>query len=209
MAITSFLSKLTPTALFLLVSVVLTIQVGSTQFQYQKANLKKAAWRIAYLYWFHPLAKYPGPFLAKFTNLYSAYYAYNKDLHVNIHLCHQKYGKFVRYGPNKLLVNTPRGTQDIYGFSKNVKKAKAYLPMVPEDGAWSSITMIDKKLHRNRRKTASIVLSDEAMKEFEPMVKRQLDLFCSRLSAGSDSLSSNAWSNPINISDEGELFLLS
>ena len=30
-------------------------------------------WKAFYNYFFHPLAHYPGPFLAKFTDLYLAY----------------------------------------------------------------------------------------------------------------------------------------
>ena len=41
---------------------------------------------------FHPYAKYPGPLLAKFTNLYSAYHAWIGDIHVDMHKCHEKYG---------------------------------------------------------------------------------------------------------------------
>lgn len=40
----------------------------------------------------HPYAKYPGPFLAKLTNAYSAYHAWKGDIHIDMHLCHEKYG---------------------------------------------------------------------------------------------------------------------
>ena len=31
--------------------------------------------RVVYLCYFHPLARYPGPFLARFTNLWFVYHA--------------------------------------------------------------------------------------------------------------------------------------
>ena len=62
-----------------------------------------------YNLWFHPLAKYPGPFLAKITNLYGGYHAYKGDLHIDMSRCHEKYGNYVRYAPNRLLVNTNTG----------------------------------------------------------------------------------------------------
>ncbi|KZL67682.1 benzoate 4-monooxygenase cytochrome P450 [Colletotrichum tofieldiae] len=45
--------------------------------------------QLIYRLWLHPLAKYPGPLLARITNLYSAYHAWRGDIHRDIHL---KYG---------------------------------------------------------------------------------------------------------------------
>lgn len=56
----------------------------------------------------HPLAKYPGPLLAKVTNLYAVYHAYIGDLHLDMFRCHEMYGDFVRYGPNKVIINDQR-----------------------------------------------------------------------------------------------------
>lgn len=39
------------------------------------------------------MAKYPGPLLAKLTNLYAAYHAWKGDIHLDIALCHKRYGK--------------------------------------------------------------------------------------------------------------------
>jgi hypothetical protein len=47
---------------------------------------------VIYQIWFHPLANYPGPFLAKFTDLRAGYYAYIGDIHLDMWKCHQKYG---------------------------------------------------------------------------------------------------------------------
>jgi hypothetical protein len=64
---------------------------------------------IIYNVFFHPYAKYPGPFLAKFTDLYAGYHAWKGDIHLDMWRCHLKYGDKVRYAPNRLNVNTVTG----------------------------------------------------------------------------------------------------
>lgn len=66
---------------------------------------------VVYRLAFHPLAKYPGPFLARITNLYAAYHSWKGDLHIDMWRCHEKYGDHVRYAPNGLLVNNATGLQ--------------------------------------------------------------------------------------------------
>ncbi|KAJ5043066.1 uncharacterized protein L3040_004453 [Drepanopeziza brunnea f. sp. 'multigermtubi'] len=57
--------------------------------------------------YFHPFVKDSGPFLAKTTGLYGAYYAYTGDMHLDIERCHKQYGESVRYRPRRILVNSP------------------------------------------------------------------------------------------------------
>jgi len=42
---------------------------------------------------FHPLAKYPGPFLAKLTDIHLAYHAWKGDRHLHFYRCHEQYGE--------------------------------------------------------------------------------------------------------------------
>ena len=76
--------------------------------------------------------KYPGPLLASVTDLYAAYHGLLGDIHLDMWQCHEKYGEltysilvtcclftdslsigpFVRYGPDRLLVNSSTG---VYG----------------------------------------------------------------------------------------------
>ena len=51
-----------------------------------------------YYYFFHPYAKYPGPLLAKISPVYSLWYAYIGDLHIDVLRCHEKYGKYYHRG---------------------------------------------------------------------------------------------------------------
>lgn len=54
---------------------------------------------MIYRGWFHRLRKFPGPFLARFSNLYiTALSAKNLHLYDEVQLLHQKYGDFVRVG---------------------------------------------------------------------------------------------------------------
>lgn len=59
-------------------------------------ELKLTFWQIIALFiyrlFFHPLAKYPGPFLAKLTDLYAVYHAWKGDLHLDVLRCHDRNG---------------------------------------------------------------------------------------------------------------------
>lgn len=48
---------------------------------------------IVYRLAFHPLSKYPGPFLAKITDIHIGWHAWRGDRHLHFYRCHEKYGK--------------------------------------------------------------------------------------------------------------------
>lgn len=51
---------------------------------------------------FHPLAKYPGPFLASLTDLWQVHQFMTLRQPYRLTELHEKHGPFVRYGPDKL-----------------------------------------------------------------------------------------------------------
>jgi hypothetical protein len=57
---------------------------------------------IIYQRCFHPLARFPGPFLASLTDLWQVYEMLSLQQPYNLTDLHEKYGQFVRYGPDKL-----------------------------------------------------------------------------------------------------------
>lgn len=105
----------------------------------------------AYRLTFHPLAKYPGPWLAKLTELYPLYHSIVGDRHLTFWRLHEKHGDFVRYGPNQLSINTDTGLKSIYGFKANVQKSSWYSVFPPVKGAFSVWTCIDKVVHARKR----------------------------------------------------------
>jgi hypothetical protein len=59
---------------------------------------------VIYQRLFHPLADYPGPFLACLTDLWQVQqFLMLRQPYTLTHL-HEKYGQFVRYGPDKLSI---------------------------------------------------------------------------------------------------------
>ncbi|GFN13539.1 cytochrome P450 [Aspergillus tubingensis] len=129
--------------------------------------------RALYLGVFHPLARYPGPLLARFSNLYSAYHAWKGDIHIDIYRCHQRYGDHVRYAPNRLLINTAGAVQDIYGHRAPVKKYVNYRVLAQQ--APNTLTMQDKIQHSRRRRVLSQGFSARSLESWQPRIVSQLD----------------------------------
>ena len=127
---------------------------------------------------FHPLAKYPGPLLGRITDWYSVYRAWTGKRHVDFYNLHQKYGSIVRYGPDKISINTNTALQSIYGFKSNVRKANFYSAFPATKGAWSTHSAIDKALHARKRRVLSQAFSDNAMKGLQSHILNVIRTFC-------------------------------
>ncbi|KAF2800348.1 cytochrome P450 [Melanomma pulvis-pyrius CBS 109.77] len=136
-------------------------------------------YNFIYNVFFHPYAKYPGPFLAKFTDLYAGYHAWKGDIHLDMWRCHLKYGDKVRYAPNRLNVNTVTGLKNIYGQGKPFLKSKNYAAMVHQ--ATNTLTVRDRKDHGRRRRVIQQGLSDATLRAFEPYMYEIINRFCDRL----------------------------
>lgn len=62
---------------------------------------------LTYRLFFNPLNKIPGPFFARISKFDSVFRNTNFDGHFQLLKLHQKYGRFVRIGPNDLSVTDP------------------------------------------------------------------------------------------------------
>jgi hypothetical protein len=78
--------------------------------------------QIVYFAFFHALSKFPGPFLASFTNLWKTYQVARGDYEGVLLRLHQKHGKIVRIGPNHLDISDAQAVKAIFGSGRTFQK---------------------------------------------------------------------------------------
>lgn len=82
---------------------------------------------LAYLvsdYYGKGLHKYPGPVLARFTNIWRFVDVWNRRPDITHIELHRKHGDVVRLGPNTLSFSDPAAIKTIYGLNKGFVKVR-------------------------------------------------------------------------------------
>lgn len=152
----------------------------------------------AYRVTFHPLAKYPGPFVHKLSFIPNFLDAYSGDRHLRNKRYHELYGPIVRIGPNTLSFQTASALHSIYGSqSVNNKKGKFYEIFGYGSGGYSTHSQVDKATHAFRRRVISNGFSETAIRSAEPFILENLERLCDLVGKGADS----AWSPSVNFHD--------
>ncbi|KAJ9663192.1 hypothetical protein H2198_000953 [Neophaeococcomyces mojaviensis] len=121
---------------------------------------------VVYQRYFHPLAKYPGPFLASITDLWQVYQFMTLKQPYTLTELHEKYGSFVRYGPDKLSTTCEDAVALIY------QKGGRSMPKTEFYDAYGAahpnvFGMRDEALHSIRRRHMSHSFSISYVKEME------------------------------------------
>ncbi|OJD29036.1 benzoate 4-monooxygenase cytochrome [Diplodia corticola] len=141
---------------------------------------------IIYQRFFHPLAGFPGPFLASVTDLWQAYQFLTLKQPYHLTDLHAKYGPFVRYGPDKLSVTTEDAVSVIY------QKGGRSMPKTEFYDAYGAahpnvFGMRDEAAHSIRRRHMSHSFSISSVKEMEAILdsnvqtlKEKVAGFCDR-----------------------------
>ncbi|MCJ1311263.1 hypothetical protein MMC25_004934 [Agyrium rufum] len=121
---------------------------------------------VLYLTLFHPLAKHPGPFVAKLTRPDSVYHAFKGDRHTDFLTLHKKYGSIVRFGPNHISINKAGVLEQINGHKINVRKSSWYSGFF----SISIFNAIDHQVHARKKRVTSQAFSDQAIRAMEPHI---------------------------------------
>ncbi|KAL2213169.1 cytochrome P450 [Sarocladium strictum] len=178
--------------------------LGTVSFTWASCLLTLVGSAVAYVVLYalysvtlHPLAKYPGPFIAKFTNWRDVIVSAKGIKHLDLHQLHQKYGPVVRYGPDAVSFDHPDALKPIYGHKVNTKKSDFYLSFPARPGAVSTHTAIDPKTHARKRRVMSHAFSDAALRGMEEYVLNHLRYWMQNM-AGT---STKEWTAPKKVSD--------
>ncbi len=77
---------------------------------------------LPYFTTYRPLSRIPGPFPAKFSNIWLALSARRGQKFAAVDWAHRKYGKLVRIGFNHVSIADERGLQTVYGHGNGFLK---------------------------------------------------------------------------------------
>lgn len=140
---------------------------------------------VYYITWtFAKLRDVPGPFVAKFTDLWRLLIVWRRDSHDTYLALHKKHGDLLRIGPNCVSICKPDMIQTIYGVQKGYVKSDFYKPwqnLVNGKRTPSLVFTTDEAQHAVMKRPIAPAFSLSTLVEFEPLIDSTTAVFLSRL----------------------------
>lgn len=152
----------------------------------------------SYRLFFHPLAKVPGPFLAKITGHWRNLRYWRGTWHDDILQVHERYGRAVRIAPNEVSIVDQNAMKRLYGHGQNALKTDWYATWDPPIGAPTFFSVRERKLHSFLRKRVSSAFSMTAILKYEQPIQSLLDLLIQKLKLQADAgntVDMSEWAN--------------
>ncbi|KUI60571.1 Pisatin demethylase [Cytospora mali] len=132
-----------------------------------------------------PLRKYPGPFLAKYTNLWRLYHTSRGNLHLVYQQLHEKYGHSVRVGPNVVDVDLPELVKpifhDIKGDWRKTEFYHASSAFVDGKIVYNIFSETDTKKHAREKRPIAKYYSPVGVAALEPHMDTMITNLCQAL----------------------------
>ncbi|THU85695.1 cytochrome P450 [Dendrothele bispora CBS 962.96] len=144
-----------------------------------------SVWIVAifvYRLLFHPLRKFPGPWLAAATDYYAGYFDLVKGGKLLFHIenLHLKYGPVVRVGPNTLHFSEPQAFADIYTYGSAFRKSEQLYDAFFHTRE-SSHGFKDPQKARTRRMMLNPFFSRQAILKLRHVVQGKVNRLVSRI----------------------------
>ncbi|PYI06980.1 cytochrome P450 [Aspergillus sclerotiicarbonarius CBS 121057] len=138
---------------------------------------------IFYTKWIHPLAQFPGPWLAAVSRLWVVLHVARGKAETEQRKLHEKYGPIVRIAPNELIISDRRAVKTIYGVNSRFIKVRLTEPARYPD----HLTATDEKSHAKRRRIVNNLYSMTSILQGEKYVDKCTDLLLQRLGEIADN----------------------
>ncbi|KAG6829974.1 hypothetical protein H0H92_002779 [Tricholoma furcatifolium] len=130
---------------------------------------------VPYLWDSHNLRSIPGPFLAKFSDLWLGIVSAQGHRSEIVHKLHQKYGPVIRIAPNHISIADPDALQIVYSHGNGALKSNFYDAFVSiRRGVFNTRDRVD---HARKRKIVSHIFSQKSVVEFEPHIRNHITNF--------------------------------
>jgi len=123
-----------------------------------------------YRLYFNPLRKFPGYTFAALTKWQSYWIARRGGTHFHLHKAHEKFGDYIRVGPNEISVADPEYLPIIHGARSKFPKGPWYFKNLnkPEPALFS---LRDFEEHRKRRRVWDTASGTRALQAYEPRIR--------------------------------------
>ncbi|QRW18329.1 cytochrome P450 family protein [Rhizoctonia solani] len=174
----------------------------TTQYGLTAGALLLAYYLVPYLLDPHDYRRrFSGPLAASLSNWWLSNSTQSGRHSEIIHELHEKYGKFVRIGPNHISIADPNAldasisklfygirhdankeptSQAVYGHSNGLLKSEFY-EAFKADPNGNVFNIRDKAVHTMKRKRIANIFSAQNVQAFEPRVRSHVEKFCSQL----------------------------
>ncbi|KAL3431394.1 cytochrome P450 [Aspergillus tetrazonus] len=142
---------------------------------------------IIYTRTFHPLAKFPGPFWASVTRLWTVFHVLPGDAEKRQRKLHAEYGAVVRIAPNELITSDPEAIKTLYGVKSSTTKTDFYLAFRPPWARFPDhFSSEGGKQHGDRRRIVSNVYTMTSVLQSEKYIEKCIDVWLEKLGEISD-----------------------
>ncbi|QSZ30648.1 hypothetical protein DSL72_000206 [Monilinia vaccinii-corymbosi] len=160
---------------------------------------------LTYRIFFHPLRHFPGPFAAKVSKLSHVWRLMPmSDNYLQTYALHEKFGEFVRVGPNELSIAKPEAVTATNGQGSKCTKSPWYdVAGLP----YKNLQLErDRATHEKRRKVWDRGFSVKALRNYEGRVTGYADELVSQLDASRGKpVNATCWFNSYSFDVIGDL----
>ncbi|KAM5345061.1 hypothetical protein ACJ41O_010923 [Fusarium nematophilum] len=132
-------------------------------------------------YFLSPLRRYPGPFLARWTNLWRLYLVWTQEYQWTIKKLHEKHGPIVRIGPNLLDLDYPELIKTLYGTDGKWRKVVIDSSILDGKVTYHLFSTTDQAVHARMKRPIVKYYSMSSVSALEPQMNPVISDFCGHL----------------------------